>query len=137
MRNPLKNIDDGEPAKIVVVGLGYVGLPLVVALAKAHPDAELVGFDIDCDRIAELRTGADRTREVASDELAGSSISFTDRDEDCRSADIIVVAVPTPVDAGNRPDLTLLLNAAGRLAGWLDASRRPTIVFESTVYPGA
>ena len=137
MRNPLKNIDDGEPAKIVVVGLGYVGLPLVVALAKAHPDAELVGFDIDCDRIAELRTGADRTREVASDELAGSSIRFTDRDEDCESADIIVVAVPTPVDAGNRPDLTLLLNAAGRLAGWLDASRRPTIVFESTVYPGA
>lgn len=137
MSNALKSIDDGKPAKIVVVGLGYVGLPLAVALAKAHPDAELVGFDIDADRLADLRAGIDRTREVGAAELGASRIIFTGLDEDCSAADIIVVAVPTPVDAGNRPDLSLLLNASRRLAAWLDRSRRPTVIFESTVYPGA
>ena len=136
MSNPLKSTDDATPPKIVVVGLGYVGLPLAVALARAHPDAELVGFDVDADRVAELREGIDRTREVSAGELARSTIKFTDRDEDCRSADIVVVAVPTPVDNRNRPDLSLLLAASRRVAGWLDASRRPTIIFESTVYPG-
>lgn len=137
MHNSLKNIDDGKPAKIVVVGLGYVGLPLAVALSKSHPDVELVGFDIDADRVAELRSGVDRTREVDVAGLAGSGILFTNRDEDCGGADIIIVAVPTPVDAENKPDLSLLLNASRRLAGWLDVLRRPTIIFESTVYPGA
>lgn len=137
MSNPLKYNDDGKPAKIVVVGLGYVGLPLAVALSKAHPDADLVGFDIDAGRVAELRTSFDRTREVSAADLAGSSARFTDRDGDCHGADVIIVAVPTPVDANNRPDLSSLLGASRRVAGWLDASRRPTIVFESTVYPGA
>ena len=130
-------ISGDRPPRIVVVGLGYVGLPLGVGLARAHPEAELVGFDIDLRRIAELRDGVDRTREVEPDELAGSKVQFTADDEDCRSADIIIVTVPTPVDEHNRPDLKPLLAASRRLAGWLDASRRPTIVFESTVYPGA
>jgi len=137
MPDPLKSIDDGRPAKIVVVGLGYVGLPLAVALAKAHPGAELVGFDIDSSRIDELQRGIDRTREVGLDDLVAAQMMFTDRDMECQNADILIVAVPTPVDAGNRPDLSLLQAASRKLARWLDASRRPTIVFESTVYPGA
>ena len=123
--------------KIVIIGLGYVGLPLAVALARAHPDSEVVGFDIDGERIAELRQGVDRTREVDPAELASTGMSFTDRDEDCRGADIVIVTVPTPVDERNQPDLGALLAASRRLAGWIEAERRPTIVFESTVYPGA
>ena len=123
--------------KIIVIGLGYVGLPLAVALAKAHPDAEVVGFDIDSSRIAELKAGVDRTLEVDSATLTSTPIAFTDGDDDCTSADVIIVTVPTPVDERNRPDLGALLAASRRLAGWIDHSRRPTIIFESTVYPGA
>ena len=123
--------------KIIVIGLGYVGLPLAVALAKAHPDAEVVGFDIDSSRIAELCGGVDRTLEVEADALASTRMRFTDQDEDCAGAEVIIVTVPTPVDERNRPDLGALLAASRRLAGWIDADRRPTIVFESTVYPGA
>ena len=124
-------------AKITIVGLGYVGLPLAVALAKAHDDAQVVGFDIDASRIAELRQGTDRTREVGQAALTASEMTFTDRDEDCAGSDIIIVTVPTPVDERNQPDLSALLAASRRLASWIDADRRPTIVFESTVYPGA
>lgn len=137
MPHPLKRVDDTFPAKVVIVGLGYVGLPLAMALAKAHPDAELVGFDIDAKRIAELRSGIDRTSQVDPSELAVVGAKFTDRDEDCHSADIVIVTVPTPVDAHNKPDLSILHAASARLAGWLDAGRRPTVIFESTVYPGA
>ena len=128
------SIDGG---KVIIIGLGYVGLPLAVALAKAHPGAEVVGFDIDGTRIAELKDGYDRTREVEADDLASTSMRFTDQDTDCHSADIIVVTVPTPVDEHNQPDLGALLAASRRLAGWIDPAKRPTIVFESTVYPGA
>jgi len=137
MRSPLTSVDHDGPPRIVVVGLGYVGLPLAVALARAHPEAELIGFDIKSERIAELKQGIDRTLEVDAEELASSRLAFTDRDEDCGSADIIIVTVPTPVDQLNQPDLGPLLSASRRLAGWLDPSRRPTIVFESTVFPGA
>ncbi|HVF37121.1 MAG TPA: nucleotide sugar dehydrogenase [Sphingomicrobium sp.] len=123
--------------KVVVVGLGYVGLPLAVTLAKAHPEAELVGFDIDAARIAELGRGVDRTREVSAAELGASSLTVTDRDEDCRDADIVIVTVPTPIDAQNKPDLGPLLSASRRIACWIEPAKRPTIVFESTVYPGA
>jgi UDP-N-acetyl-D-galactosamine dehydrogenase len=123
--------------KVVVVGLGYVGLPLAAALARAHPGAGIVGFDIDPTRIAELRQGRDRTGELSPDALAQISVQFTDRDEDCAGADIVIVAVPTPVDGQNRPDLGHLAAASRRLATWIDPGRRPTIVFESSVYPGA
>ena len=123
--------------KTIIVGLGYVGLPLAVALAEAHPDMEVVGFDIDSSRIAELREGIDRTLEVDAAALASTRMSFTDSDDDCRNADIIIVTVPTPVDERNQPDLGALLAASRRLAGWIDRTLRPTIIFESTVYPGA
>jgi len=137
MRNRLTSIDHGQPARVVIVGLGYVGLPLAVALARSHPEAILTGFDIDATRIAELKQGTDRTMEVEPEALSATTMTFTDRDEDCRLADIYIVTVPTPVDAQNRPDLAPLLAASRRLAGWIDPARRPTIIFESTVYPGA
>jgi UDP-N-acetyl-D-galactosamine dehydrogenase len=118
---------------IVVLGLGYVGLPLAVALARKF---EVIGFDVDEGRVAELRDGHDRTREVESDQLKSSSLRLTSDPGKCRGADIYIVAVPTPVDRMNRPDLKALLGATRTVAGLLDPARRPTVVFESTVYPG-
>ena len=119
--------------RVVVLGLGYVGLPLAVALAGKF---EVIGFDVDPQRIEELRSGHDRTREVGEDQLRNSAIQLTSQAADCEGADVYVVAVPTPVDNHNRPDLSALLAATRTVAEMLDARRRPTIVFESTVYPG-
>ena len=121
-----------DPA-IVVIGLGYVGLPLAVALAR-HFD--VTGFDIDPDRIGELRSGHDRTREVDAEALAGSSLRLTDAPDDCRGADVYIVTVPTPVDEDRRPDLGAVMAATQMIAEVMEAGRRPTIVYESTVYPG-
>ena len=119
--------------KIVVVGLGYVGLPLAVALAKKF---EVIGFDIDSGRITELNEGHDRTREVAEDELRRTRFKLTDQTDDCAGADVYVITVPTPVDAANRPDLSAVMGATRMVAALLDPKRQPTIVYESTVYPG-
>jgi UDP-N-acetyl-D-galactosamine dehydrogenase len=118
---------------IVVIGLGYVGLPLAIALARRF---EVSGFDVDSERIAELRRGHDRTREVDAKELAGSALRLTDRAEECGHADVYIVTVPTPVDEANRPDLSALMAATRTVGGLIDRERRPTIVYESTVYPG-
>ena len=122
----------GNP-DIVVVGLGYVGLPLAVALARHFP---VTGFDVDVGRIAELRDGFDRTREIEAAALKSSTLKLTSSSEDGRAADIYIVTVPTPVDAHNRPDLGAMLSATGTIARAIDPGRRPTIVYESTVYPG-
>ena len=119
--------------KISVIGLGYVGLPLAIALARKF---DVIGFDVDSGRIGELEGGEDRTREIAADALASSSIKLTSDPEMCRGCDVYIVAVPTPVDRQNRPDLGALVAATRMVAGVIDAGRRPTIVFESTVYPG-
>jgi UDP-N-acetyl-D-galactosamine dehydrogenase len=119
--------------RIVVVGLGYVGLPLAVALARKF---EVIGFDVDGERIAQLRSGHDRTREVDSEELKKTSVKFSESAEDCRGADIYIVTVPTPVDRHNQPDLGAILAATRTIAAAIDPARRPTIVYESTVYPG-
>ena len=124
---------DEARMKVVVLGLGYVGLPLAVALAR-HFD--VVGLDIDPGRIAELRRHHDRTAEVDAAALAASTLTLTDNAGDCRAADVYIVTVPTPVDTENRPDLGPLLAASEGLAPLLDARRRPIVVFESTVYPG-
>ena len=119
--------------RIVVVGLGYVGLPLAVALARKF---EVTGFDVDGERIAQLRSGHDRTREVDGEELQKTSLRLTDSSEDCRGADIYIVTVPTPVDSDNRPDLGAVIAATRMIAAAIDPARRPTIIYESTVYPG-
>jgi UDP-N-acetyl-D-galactosamine dehydrogenase len=119
--------------RIVVLGLGYVGLPLAVALARSF---ETIGLDIDERRIAELNAGEDRTREVEPEALAASSLRMTANPEGARGADIYIVTVPTPVDAARRPDLGAVMAASRTVAMLIDPARRPTVVFESTVYPG-
>jgi len=119
--------------RITVVGLGYVGLPLAVALAR-HFD--VVGFDIDKERIAELEGGRDRTGEVGDQDLAASKLKLTSTSEDCAASDVFIITVPTPVDARNHPDLGPLLAATRTVGSLIRAGRRPTIVYESTVYPG-
>ncbi len=122
-----------ENSKIVVVGLGYVGLPLAVALARKF---DVIGYDIDAARIAELAANSDRTREVSEADLAASSLRLADDAGACAAADIYIVTVPTPVDKANQPDLGALLSATRMIAGLIDPARRPTIIYESTVYPG-
>ena len=95
--------------KIVVIGLGYVGLPVAVALARKY---QVTGFDIDVSRIAELRAGHDRTREIDGEKLAASHLTVSENPDDCRGADIYIVTVPTPVDDANQPDLTAVCRHA-------------------------
>ena len=116
---------------VSVVGLGYVGLPVAVALGKWK---ETVGFDINPTRIAELRQGYDRTGEVSSEDLASANIIFTSDIDRLRHADFHIVAVPTPVDRANKPDLTPVFRASETVGKAL--KKGAIVVYESTVYPG-
>ena len=116
---------------IAVLGLGYVGLPLAVALADKFP---VTGFEIDPQRIAELRDGHDRTGEIEPARLAASSLQVTGELEAIAGADIYIVTVPTPVDADSRPDLSALRAACASVGKIMD--KGAVVVFESTVYPG-
>jgi UDP-N-acetyl-D-galactosamine dehydrogenase len=118
--------------RISVVGLGYVGLPVAVAFGRS---ATVVGFDVNGQRIAELRKGRDRTGEVSAADLAGADILYTDRVEDLAKADFHIVAVPTPVDEAHQPDLTPLVRASESVGRAL--KKGDIVVYESTVYPGA
>lgn len=122
-----------DDATIAVVGLGYVGLPLAVEFGKRR---SVIGFDISAERVAELRRGHDRTREVTAAELAEARhLTFsTDRD-DLRGVSVFIVTVPTPVDAHKRPDLTALLSASEIVGRELKTG--DIVIYESTVYPGA
>ena len=119
--------------RIVVVGLGYVGLPLAVALARSFPT---IGLDIDTRRVEELKQGIDRTREVEAEVLKASPLSLTSDSADCRGADVYIVTVPTPVDAANQPDLGPVIGATRSVAKLLDPACPAIVVYESTVYPG-
>ncbi len=116
---------------IVVIGLGYVGLPLAVALARHFPTT---GFDIAVERVAELAGGHDRTGEVEADKLAASSLALTADLGDIAAKDVYIVTVPTPVDLENRPDLTPVLKACATVGRAM--AKGAVVVFESTVYPG-
>jgi UDP-N-acetyl-D-glucosamine/UDP-N-acetyl-D-galactosamine dehydrogenase len=117
--------------RVCVIGLGYVGLPLAVALARHH---DVIGFDVNPRRIEELRTGVDRTHEVSADVLASADISFTTDLAAIRGFSIYIVTVPTPVDARNRPDLSLVRSASELVGKVID--KGAVMVLESTVYPG-
>lgn len=119
--------------KIAVVGLGYVGLPVVVAFGKSG--APTIGFDIDAKRIEELVRGHDRTREVDKADLAKSSVRFGSDPAILKDADFFIVTVPTPIDAARRPDLGALMAASRTVGGAL--KKGDIVVYESTVYPGA
>lgn len=125
--------------RIAVIGLGYVGLPLAVELARHFATT---GFDIDAGRIAELRDGHDRTREVEPDDLRHGALALTSDTAELPGCRLYIVTVPTPVDARNQPDLGAVLAACRTVGTALRSSMRtegaekPIVVFESTVYPG-
>ena len=119
--------------KIAVVGLGYVGLPLAAAFGEKR---DVVGFDINPKRIAELKDGVDFTREVSKEELAVSKgLSFTESLDGIRDCQIFIVTVPTPIDEFKSPDLTPLVKASESVGSVL--KRGDIVIYESTVYPGA
>ncbi|MES0326845.1 MAG: Vi polysaccharide biosynthesis UDP-N-acetylglucosamine C-6 dehydrogenase TviB [Gammaproteobacteria bacterium] len=122
-----------EEVKVGIIGLGYVGLPLAVEFGKLMPT---VGFDINTNRIAELKSGKDSTLEIDSIELSESSyLSYSDQLEPLKACNVYIVTVPTPIDRYKRPDLTPL-ESASRMLGEVIREGDVTI-FESTVYPGA
>lgn len=127
------NLNSPEASKIAIIGLGYVGLPLAAEFGR-HFDT--VGFDINKDRVDELRSGHDSTLEVTSEELAASGrLSFTETLDDLRDCNVYIVTVPTPIDEAKRPDLGALLAASRSVGQVLGAG--DVVIYESTVYPGA
>src|SRR5262245_15388694 len=116
---------------IAIIGLGYVGLPLAIALARHFPT---IGFDIAKKRIAELKDGIDRTDEVEPKRLRASALKLTHDDADIAAAEVFIVTVPTPVDANNEPDLGPVKSACDIVGKRL--KQGAIVVFESTVYPG-
>ena len=118
--------------KIGIIGLGYVGLPLAVEFGKVF---SVVGFDINKERINELKKGIDRTREVEHDELKRSSkLTFSSSVDDLREVNYFIVTVPTPIDAFKNPDLRPLEGASKTVGGVL--KKNDIVIYESTVYPG-
>ena len=115
-----------------VVGLGYVGLPLAVALSTKF---SVVGFDINKSRIAQLHSYQDKTREVSETDLQNSKASFTHDIHDLKNCNIFIITVPTPIDEFNTPDLNPLKSATLQLSKILKLN--DIVVYESTVYPGA
>ncbi|WP_019676473.1 Vi polysaccharide biosynthesis UDP-N-acetylglucosamine C-6 dehydrogenase TviB [Arsukibacterium perlucidum] len=120
-------------AKLAIIGLGYVGLPLAVEFGKHY---QTLGFDINQARVAELKSGTDHTLEVSSEELASAAnLQFSHQLDDLKSANIYIVTVPTPIDEHRRPDLTPLIKASETLGKVI--SPGDIVIYESTVYPGA
>ena len=119
--------------KIAVIGLGYAGLPVAVAFARTG--AAVVGFDIDHNRVNELRSGRDRTLEVTPADLEQKTLRFEHEPSRLADADFYIVTVPTPIDGAHRPDLGAILSASDTVGKVL--KRGDIVVYESTVYPGA
>ncbi len=118
--------------KIAVIGLGYVGLPLAVAFGKTQ---QVIGFDINKERVKSLQEGCDRTGEVSTKDLSSAKILFTSEERDLKTADFFIVCVPTPIDDNKNPVLKFL-RSASEVVG-RNISSGAIVVFESTVYPGA
>jgi UDP-N-acetyl-D-galactosamine dehydrogenase len=123
-----------EGARVCVVGLGYVGLPLAVAFAGAY---DTLGYDLSAERIAELQRGHDRTLEVDAEELAAAAagrLRLSADPADLADRNVYVVTVPTPIDADHEPDLAAISSASRAIGAWLKAG--DVVIYESTVYPG-
>ena len=119
--------------KIAIIGLGYVGLPLAVEFGKKR---NVVGFDINNQRVDELKNSYDVTLESTADELKSASyLSFTSDLSDIKDCEIYIVTVPTPIDSQKRPDLNPLKKSSSMIAQILKEG--DIIIYESTVYPGA
>lgn len=119
--------------KIAVIGLGYVGLPVAVAFAKSG--VSVIGFDVNSARVAELKVGHDRTREVAPADLPQPTLSYSSDPARLNDADFYIVTAPTPIDAARRPDLSAMRSASEAVGRAL--KQGDIVVYESTVYPGA
>ena len=124
---------DMHNKKICLIGLGYVGLPLAVAFAKKF---QVVGFDINDDRIQELENGHDKTLEIEDYLLQSvkSNITYTDNIQDTEDCNIYIITVPTPIDSTNRPNLTPLIESSKTVGTVLN--QNDVVIYESTVYPG-
>jgi UDP-N-acetyl-D-galactosamine dehydrogenase len=126
---------------IAIIGLGYVGLPLAIEFGKKY---KVLGFDINEERVAELKKGKDRTLEADIEGMAQAvelrkknvdlGLSFSSNIDDLRECNVFIVTVPTPIDSFNNPDLTPLLKASEMLGGVI--KKGDIIIYESTVYPG-
>lgn len=133
MANRSTSLDRRHDRVVAIIGLGYVGLSLAVALSRAG--ARTIGFDIDPERVRESREANDRRGELDPEDFVGSSVTFTDDPKQLTEADFFIVAVPTPIDEARRPNLRPLVRASETVG----AAIRPgaIVVYESTVYPGA
>ncbi|HEY9693636.1 MAG TPA: nucleotide sugar dehydrogenase [Oculatellaceae cyanobacterium] len=118
--------------RIAVIGLGYVGLPVALAFAKKFSGT--IGFDINYEKVTALKQGIDTTGEVPSDKLIATTLNITSDPVDLKAANFFVVAVPTPIDRDNRPDLTPLIKSSETIGKVLQTGS--VVVYESTVYPG-
>ena len=129
--NTIKKIED-RSARISIIGLGYVGLPLAAEFGKTFPT---LGFDVSEDRIAKLKKGIDQTQELTVDQLkSASELRFTTSAEALSETDIFIITVPTPIDTANQPDLTCLRKASECVGKALKPGA--FVIYESTVYPG-
>ena len=120
-----------KKAKLAVIGLGYVGLPIALEFARK---ISVIGFDINAKRIAQMREGIDPSNELEKKDFEGCDIEFTDSLDVLREARFFIVAVPTPVDEHNVPDLTPVIKASETVGKVV--KKGDYVVFESTVYPG-
>src|ERR1700733_8955640 len=116
---------------VAVIGLGYVGLPIALAFAKK---IKVIGFDIHAGRVEMMKKGIDPSNELTKKDFANSDITFTHKLEDLKKASFFIVAVPTPIDEHNLPDLKPLIGASTTVGKVL--KKGDYVVYESTVYPG-
>lgn len=120
-----------KKAKLAVVGLGYVGLPIAIEFAK---NIDVIGFDYNSEKINRYRQGIDPTNEVGNEAVKETTLSFSDNEEDLGKANFFIIAVPTPINQDKTPDLTPVINASEIVARNMKAGS--IVVYESTVYPG-
>lgn len=135
------NIHNPKEVKIAIIGLGYVGLPLAIEFSKQY---DVLGFDINEERVKELSEGTDRTKEASIDDLElvigkkkngdSNGLHFSSNKDDLRTCNVFIVTVPTPIDQFKAPDLTPLLKASAMLGTALKSG--DLVIYESTVYPG-
>lgn len=120
-----------KEARIAVVGLGYVGLPLAAAFGRK---VDVLGFDIHAEKVNQLKEGFDATGELSAEDLASTQIEYTTDSAHLKTADFVIVTVPTPIDENNNPDLTPMVKASESIGQNL--KKGSIVVYESTVYPG-
>jgi UDP-N-acetyl-D-galactosamine dehydrogenase len=123
--------DQMGKTKICVLGLGYVGLPLALAFANKY---KTYGFDINANRINELRENFDRTEEVTSDDLKNTTLQFSNNIDNLKECSVFIITVPTPIDKHKNPDLSPLISASRTVGSILKTG--DIVIYESTVYPG-